>query len=106
LSGQECDENQTPEPESNTSDKNNSPDNSLFDIELKTANDQEISTAIQLIAELAEGGRETISMTLIQGSLKKHKISHAFVAALDYVERMGLGRVDRSAGLLRLGGTP
>lgn len=77
LSGQECDENQTPEPESNTSDKNNSPDNSLFDIELKTANEEEISTAIQIIGEMAQGGHEQISLTLLHGNLKRRSIGHA-----------------------------
>jgi hypothetical protein len=106
LSGQECDENQTPEPESNTSDKNNSPDNSLFDIELKTANEEEISTAIQIIGEMAQGGHEQISLTLLHGNLKRRGIGHAFAGAMDYVERFGLATIDRAAGVLRFGGTP
>jgi len=99
-------ENEQAHAENNQSEKDNAPYKSLFDKEIETASEEEISTAIQIIGEMAQGGHEQISLTLLHGNLKRRGIGHAFAGAMDYVERFGLATIDRAAGVLRFGGTP
>ena len=99
-------ENEQAHDENNQSEKDNVPYKSLFDKEKETASEEEISAAIQIIGEMAQGGHEQISLTLLQGNLKRRGIGHAFAGAMDYVERSGLATIDRAAGMLRFGGTP